>query len=325
MSAHVAGSRVLVTGAGGFIGTHLCARLGEQGREVHAVSRQEREPQALKEKGPQDGTVQWRRADLTDAAAVRSTLAAIKPDLIVHLASHVAGSRGLDLILPTFRANLLTTVNLLTAAAEVGCGRILLAGSMEEPGGDDPEAVPASPYAAAKWAARGYARMFHSLYQLPVVLLRIFMVYGPGQRDTTKLVPHVILSLLRGEGPRLGSGRREVDWIYVDDVIDALLAATRAPGIEGRTIDIGSGRLRSIRAVVEELVRLTGASVEPLFGAIPDRPREPERIADAAGTAAVLGWTSATSLEEGLERTVAWYRAHLPEAAALPGGRVLRR
>ncbi len=317
MSGRLAGAKALVTGASGFIGSHLCRRLGEEGSEVYALAREE--------PAPERAGVIWRRTDLTILEDVRGAFAEVRPDLVIHLAGLVTGSRDPTLVLPTVQSNLLTTVTLLSATAEAGCRRFLLAGSMEEPGPDEGEAVPVSPYAAAKWAAAGYARMFHALYRLPVVLLRIFMVYGPGQRDLTKLVPYVTLSLLRGEAPRLSSGRREVDWVYVGDVAEAMVVAARAPGIEGSTIDVGSGRPRSIRALVEELVRLTGATVEPLFGALPDRPREPERIADAARTAAALGWTAKTGLEEGLERTVAWYRAHLPEAATLPGGRLLRR
>jgi nucleoside-diphosphate-sugar epimerase len=150
--------------------------------------------------------------------------------------------------------------------------------------------------------------MFHALYQLPVVVLRVFMVYGPGQQDTSKLVPYVTLSLLRGEVPKLTSGHREVDWIYVDDVVEGLLAAAVASGIEGGTIDIGSGRLTTIRAVVEELVRLNGDRIQPVFGALADRPLEQVRVADIARSWSRMGWKPTISLQDGLERTVAWYR-----------------
>ena len=83
--------------------------------------------------------------------------------------------------------------------------------------------------------------MFHALYGLPVINLRTFMTYGPGQRDGSKLIPYVATALLRGESPRLSSGTREVDWIYVGDVVDAYLAAAVADGVEGTSIDIGSG------------------------------------------------------------------------------------
>ena len=152
----------------------------------------------------------------------------VRPDWIFHLASHVTGARDLAVVLPTFHGNLTTTVNLLTAATEVGCQRLVLVGSLEEPELGTAEAVPASPYAASKWAASGYARFFHANYETPVAVARLFMVYGPEQEDSRKLVPYVTLSFLRGEAPRLTSGARQIDWIYVDDAVAGLLAVARA-------------------------------------------------------------------------------------------------
>ena len=107
----------MVTGASGFIGSHLCRRLYDSGAEVHAISRAER---------PNDSSFHWWQGDLSETVRVRSLMAAIKPDLIFHLASHVVGARDSELVLPTFRSNLMSTVNLLAAAGEVGCRRIVL-------------------------------------------------------------------------------------------------------------------------------------------------------------------------------------------------------
>jgi UDP-glucose 4-epimerase len=146
--------------------------------------------------------------------------------------------------------------------------------------------------------------MCHALYGTPVVWLRPSMVYGPGQPDARKLVPYVTLSLLRGESPILASGRRPVDWVYIDDVVDALLAAAVAEGVEGRSFDVGSGELVSVRDVVELIARLVDAKASPRFGAIPDRPLEHVRAADVAAAAEALGWQPRIPLPEGLRRTV---------------------
>ena len=293
------GKKALVTGASGFIGSRLCERLLERRAEVHGVSR-----------SPQTSTVmRWSSTDVSDSEKMLALIRDAKPDFIFHLASHVSGSRGLDAVLPTFHTNLLSAVNVLLAAAEVGCSRVVLAGSLEEPGTEDRQPVPVSPYAAAKSAASAYGRMFESLYDVPVVTLRIFMVYGPGQRDETKLVPYVITSLLRGEAPALSSGTRPVDWIYVDDVVDALIASVTTEAVVGETVDVGSGVLTPIRSVVEGIVDLIGPSVEPRFGALPDRPNERVRVADVERTRALLDWTPRTPLEEGLSATVDWYAA----------------
>jgi nucleoside-diphosphate-sugar epimerase len=232
----------------------------------------------------------------------------VRPDVVFHLASHVSGDRGLDAVVRTMRDNLVTSVNLLTAAGESGGPRVVLAGSMEEPDRDDP--APSSPYAAAKTAVSAYARLFDQLYGLPVVNLRVFMVYGPGQRDGTKLVPYVINSLLRGEGPKLSSGGREVDWIYVDDVVAAFVAAADAEKAPGNTLDIGSGELVSIRSLVEQIVPLVSGDARPVFGALPDRPGERPRLANIAPSRETIGWEPSTPLDVGLARTVEWFRTH---------------
>ncbi len=303
MSNRLSGQSVVVTGGSGFLGAHLCRALGNLNCSVHSMSRH-----AGSAAG--SGVHPW-TVDLAETAAVRETLAAIRPDVIFHLASHVEGSRNLDRVNPTFRNNLASTVNLLTAAAETGCRRILLTGSLEEPDPQDGEPVPCSPYAAAKWAASSYGRMFHALYGLPVVLLRVFMVYGPGQSDLRKLVPYVILSLLKGEPPKLSSGQRLVDWIYVEDVVEGLLAAAQAPGVEGRTIDIGSGKLVTVREVASRLSDLIQPSVKPLFGALGDRPHERIRKADISRTKRTTGWAPRVRLDDGLKRTANWYENHL--------------
>lgn len=297
------GQRILLTGASGFIGSHLCLRLRQEGAEVHAVYRSRR-PTDLRDQ-------HWWQADLANLADVRKIIGKARPEVIFHLASHVKGAPDLEHVLPTFQSNLQSTVNLLTVAAESDCRRVVLTGSLAEPDVEHGETFPSAPYAAAKWASTGYARMFHALYHLPVVIARVFMVYGPGQMDLTKLIPYVILSLLRGESPRITSGDRLVDWIYVSDVVEGFLALAQQPGIEGLTIDLGSGALVSIRQIVQQVASIMGGTEEPEFGALPDRPMEPTRVAKTAETLARIGWKPQVCLHEGLRRTVDWYRAEL--------------
>jgi nucleoside-diphosphate-sugar epimerase len=290
--------RVLVTGATGFLGSHLCRRLGSQGAEVYGVSRRSQ---------AQEGDIQWLQGEMSDMPTARRILMETKPDVIFHLSGLASGLCDLKFVLPTLHSLFLSTVNVLTVAAEMGPVRVILAGSLTEPTPDADEPTPGSPYAAAKWASSAYGRMFSTIYDLPVVILRIFMTYGPGQ-DARKLIPHVILSLLRNKSPELSNGRWEADWVYIDDVIDGLVAAARSPNVTGRTIDLGCGRLVSVRAIIEQLVELTGARVAPAFGALPDRPLEQVRVADVERTERMLGWKAMVSLNEGLRRTVDAYR-----------------
>ena len=291
------GRRVLVTGASGFIGTRLTARLLEEGAEVHGISRSERATAGMR----------WITMDMTKAQGLAAVVADVSPDVVFHLASQVTGSRDVEAVLPTLNDNLVGAVNLLFAASTAGCPRVILTGSLEEPAGEEPEPDPVSPYAAAKFAASAYGRMFHRLYDLAVVNLRVFMVYGPGQRDERKLVPYVINSLLRNSPPRLSSGVREVDWVYVDDVVDAFLVAAVSDGAAGETLDVGSGALVSVRNLVEQIVRVMGPDVNPEFGALPDRTAERVRVADVGRTMQLTGWSPKTPLGEGLAKTIEWY------------------
>ena len=292
-------SRALVTGASGFIGAHLCRALVAGGVETHAVSRVRRD----------EPGVRWSRLDLTDAPAVDELVGRVRPDVVYHLAGYVTGSRDLEAVLPSVR-DVVAAVHVLVAAARAG-SRVVLAGSMEQPDVGAGERVPSSPYAAAKEAASSFGRMLAALHELPVVNLRVFMVYGPGQRDHTKLVPYVITSFLRGERPKLSSGARPVDWVYVDDVVEAFLAAGRAEGLAGETIDVGSGELVTIRSIVELIAETIGTELEPEFGALPDRALETVRVADVGQARARLGWEPRTALADGLVATVDAYRADL--------------
>ena len=253
-----------------------------------------------------DGRVRWWNAEVSDTDAVHRLVQSVQPDLIFNLAGETRAARTLDLVLPTFRTNLAGTVNLLAAAAEFGCHKIVLTGSLEEPS-DAWGEPPSSPYAASKLAGNAYGRMFHAIFEVPVVGLRVFMVYGPGQTELQKLVPHTILELLRGQAPKLSSGRREVDWVYVDDVVDAFIAAASVDAAVGHTLDIGSGELVSVRDVVERIARRVAPDRALRFGAVEDRPKEQVRAADTNAAEAILGWRPSTTLDVGLERTVAWY------------------
>ena len=294
------GQKILITGGTGFIGPHLCNALYMNGAELHIISRK-----AIQTTGP--NTRYW-QGDLSEMSTAQALLKTIRPDVIFHLAGYAVGSRDLEFVLPTFYSNIATTVNLLTVIAEVGCKRIVIAGSMEEPVSSAEEVIPSSPYAVSKWASSAYARMFNRLYKTPVVIARIFMTYGPGEPNPNKIVPYVINSLLLGEPPKISSGKREVDWIYIDDLVDGLICAAQAQNVEGQTVDLGSGKLISIRRVVESLVKLIDSNIQPLFGSMPDRPMEQVRVANLAATHARIGWKPKIPLKKGLKLTADWYR-----------------
>ena len=304
-SDYFSGKRVLVTGASGFIGSNLSKVLANNEVEVHGVYLNA--PESILN----NIKIHWWKCDLEDIGATRNLINNLKPDIIFHLAGWVMGSRSLEHVLPTFHSILASNVNILTVATEVGCQRVIITGSQEEPESGDPYVIPSSPYAAAKWGASAYARMFHALYNTPVVNACVFMVYGPGQRDHKKLIPYTILSHFQNSIPIFTSGSRQVDWIYVEDVVDGLLAAARVPNIEGQTIDIGSGETVLIKDIVYQLTTILKSKIQPEFSTVPDRPLEQTRIANISKTYSTIGWKPKTTLAQGLRQTAEWYKQNV--------------
>ncbi|MGR6912899.1 NAD-dependent epimerase/dehydratase family protein [[Actinomadura] parvosata] len=286
------GTRALVTGATGFIGARLARRLTELGAQVHAVSRRSPAGEC------------WHQADLSDAEATAALVERVRPEVVFHLASEVTGVREPQAVAPTLAANLGAAVNLMTAVTGTGVRSVVLAGSVEEP--RDGQA-PGSPYAAAKAAATGYARMFHALWQVPVSVLRVAMVYGPGEPNPRRLVPYVTASLLRGESPELTSGTRLVTWVYVEDVVDAFVRAGASGEAAGHVLDIGTPEPVSIRHTADLIADIVGGPARPVYGAVAARPLDRTQRSDIEPAARVLGWRPVTSLATGLTKTVEWH------------------
>jgi len=297
------GKRVLVTGATGFVGGHLCQALSLLGAEIIALSR-------CAQASSCEETC-WCQADLRDLEDVRALVRTQQPQLVFHVAGLVNTRQDRALLHPMIEHNVIGTVNLLLALTETGCERVVLLGSSEEPF-DVAHVAPNSPYAASKMASSMYGRMFHGLYDLPVVIARLFMSYGPGQ-SPEKLIPYTILSLLQGHSPRLSSGTRVCDMIFILDLIRGLLHAGLLPHIAGQTVDIGTGQQTSVREVVELLAEMIDSTAHPLFGEMPDRKYEFLQVAERPLQLATGPWAPRWSLREGLAETIAWYAAHQAE------------
>lgn len=295
----LAGRRVLVTGATGFLGYHLCEGLISLQAEVHGLAR-----------GASVGELPTGctplSLDLMDFDAVRAAADNLRPNIIYHLAGKVTADRDIGLVLPMLEGNLIPAAHMLLAATDVGCERFVCAGSSEE--SDPSQPVASSPYAGAKAATSAYVQMFHRLYALPIVLLRPFSVYGPRQ-DDAKLIPYAVRSLLRGESPRLTSGDQVRDFVYVKDVARGFVHAGVTDGVLGEAFDLGTGVGSRVRDVVTLLAEVVGVDIAPALGALPSRIAEEDQVADPARAKEFLGWEPRWTLREGLEETVNWYRA----------------
>jgi nucleoside-diphosphate-sugar epimerase len=294
------GRTYLITGASGFIGHALCKRLLESGAIVCGASRREFELESPN----------WahKSIDLTNAEDVERLLSSVRPDFVLHLASCVTGKREIEWIQRTLNGNLVSAVNVLVASQNCGVEKVVLAGSLEEPDRGDTQPVAASPYAASKWCASTYARMMHALYGTSTAIARIFMVFGPGQQDLTKLVPYVCTSAARGIAPELMSGGRPVDWIFIDDVVEGLIRLAHRGPDDGSYVDLGSGILTTTGTVAEKICAIAGDSISPIFGAVPERAMEQVRKAHLDETRKQLSWSPRIDLDSGLRQTFSWYR-----------------
>jgi UDP-glucose 4-epimerase len=165
-----------------------------------------------------------------------------------------------------------------------------------------------SPYAATKYAAECLCRVFHDGHGWPIVMVRPFNAYGPRQ-TVDRITPEVIIRALRGQELKMTQGRQTREFNYVEDIADGMVRAMLVPGVEGQLFNICCGEDVSIRNVTETILNLLGNPVKAEFGALPDRPTEIWTMrGDNTRARELLGWKPSTSLEEGLAKSIEWYR-----------------
>ncbi len=302
---------VLVTGATGFIGPHLVRRLAAAGARVACLILNEAKGCKL----PPDAI--GCAADLRDAAAVQTVVPAVRPALVFHLAAAGVTEFGVDPI-AAVQVNVTGTLNLLMALEDTGYRRFLFVGTSHEYGDnlppfhEDQPPAPADVYAASKSAAWLFCQMYHRTQGWPVVGVRPFGVYGPGQR-LPAFLPALILSALRGHDFPMTGGEQVRDLVYVEDVVKGMIRAAATPGVEGQVFNLCSGEGISLAELARRTVALMGDPIRVKLGALPYRPGEIWRmVGDNARARQALGWQPTVPLDEGLRRTIAWCAGHLP-------------
>lgn len=316
MNVAFVGTRVLVTGATGFIGSHLCAALVNTGATVIALRRPGSSPRWPM---PPDDRIEWVDADLRDRARLTEAVQAARPARVFHLAASTSIERGFPTADEMIATNLVGTVNLLRALDGTGYECFVQTGSAEEYGaGDAPfhESAPlrpVSPYSASKASATLFCEMYHRTLHCPIVILRPFLVYGPGQ-PANKLIPQAILAALADRDFPMTSGQQTREFTYIDDLIDGYLRASSTPGAIGQTINLGTGVACRVLDVVRLIIELTGSKMTPRVGALSSRPGEIWAYqCDNTKAQTLLGWSPKVSLSDGLQRTIAWYRLALEQ------------
>lgn len=302
--------KVLLTGAAGFIGSHVARHLLAGGDEVFAVVRPQSRPWRLADIQASLHLVEY---DLTDSNATEACVARVRPDLCIHLAWFVEPGRYLDSLenLRWVRAGL----NLASALATHGCRRLVGAGtcleyaSTDGPLSEDSPVRPGSLYAASKLGLGLMLEQLGAVTAMQTAWLRFFYLFGP-MEDERRLVPSVTRALLENREARVSSGIYVRDFLHVADVASAVCAVARSD-VRG-PINIGSGRPVTIHDVVATLGTILGRPERIVWGGRPDDALAPASLcADPRRLMDSTGWSPRFNLDAGLRDTVAWWRDRL--------------
>jgi len=312
--------KVLVTGGGGFIGSHVVERLLGDGHEVRALDnfttgRRENLDGVLEDVELVEGDIQsYERAH----TAVRGC------DVVLHQAALPSVPRSVLDPLTSNASNVIGTLNLLLASRDSGVQRVVLASSSSVYGANPAlpkheglQTRPISPYAVAKLAAEGYAQSFSEVYGLGTVVLRYFNVFGPRQDPRSEyaaVIPKFIISAFEGATPVVfGDGEQTRDFTYVDNVVQANLLAMDAPDAAGKVFNVAYGESVTLNRLVELVGEITGRELAVRHA--PPRPGDVVHSrADIGRARAELGYDPEVDFPEGLRRTIAWYAAALQPA-----------
>jgi NAD dependent epimerase/dehydratase len=312
---------VLVTGADGFIGSHLVERLVADGAKVRAFCLYNSFGSAgwLDDLDPATrAAIDIRLGDIRDARLVEAATEGV--EVVFHLAALIAIPYSYTAADSFVDTNVRGTLNALEAARRAGIARFIQTSTSEVYG--TPSTLPIteghpmqaqSPYAASKVAGDQLALAFHASHGVPAVVVRPFNTYGPRQSDRAVL-PTMLRQLLAGQREvRLGRLDPRRDLTFVADTADGFVRAALAKGIEGQTIQLGTGRSESIGELFAMACRLIGADATTVEDPSRLRPAASEVMvlqSDPARARELLGWEATTSLEAGLGQTIEWLRAH---------------
>lgn len=296
---------VLVTGGAGFLGARLVRRLAAGNRPVHLIVRPTTNLHRLTDFV---GAVHLHQCDLADEAQVQALVRRVEPRTVFHIAA--TGAYGADGVTQLFRDNVLATCHLLRATLPIRTCRFvhtassLETGPCDRPIKEDLPFAPIVPYGSNKAAATLLARLAAAHGQR-VVLLRPFAIYGPGE-PARRLIPTAIHAARTGSPLKLTSPGYTRDFVYVDDVVDAYLAAADADGVDGELINVATGRATTNEEVVRVIEQVAGQRIAIETGAYPPRVTDTSVwCADVAKAERLLGWKAKHDLKSGIAAILA--------------------
>jgi nucleoside-diphosphate-sugar epimerase len=306
-------SHYLVTGGAGFIGSHLATELVSRGHAVRVVDSLVTGRRGNLDHLPE---VEFMLGDLADPDVARTAVDGC--DYVLHQAAIPSVPRSVQDPITSNRANVDATLNVLVAARDAGVRRLVFAGSSSAYGNtptlpkhEDMPVNPLSPYALQKVVGEQYLKMFTTLYGLETVSIRYFNVFGPRQDPSSPysgVISVFATALLEHRPPTIyGDGEQTRDFTYVANVVDGVLRACEAPGASGEVINVATGGRISLNDLFFAMREIVGGDLVPSYVEV-RRGDVKDSQADIRKANALLGYTPVISFEEGLERTIAWYR-----------------
>jgi UDP-glucose 4-epimerase len=307
-------AKVLITGGAGFIGSHIAAALVQAGDEVRILDDFSTGFQSNVEAAGVDKVF---RASVVDLDRVREAVEGC--DYVFHEAALASVPRSVKDPLSSNAVNISGTLNVLVASRDAGVKRVIYAASSSAYG--DSEVLPKvetmrerpkSPYAVAKLAGEQYVSVFAQVYGMQTLAIRYFNVFGPRQDPDSPyaaVIPIFLDSLLKGEPPTIhGDGEQSRDFTYVENVVHANLLALRAPKLSGEVVNVALGDRVTLNELYARLAKLVGSGIEPVHG--PVRTGDVRHSqADISRARELLDYEAQVPFDEGLRRTVEWYRA----------------
>jgi UDP-glucose 4-epimerase len=299
---------VLVTGGTGFIGSHLVRRLVQEEAQVFLLSPDE----DFKNIVDIQDKITIHKGDLNSLEQLQVLVSKIQPIKIFHLGAYVNQERELDIAHRCFTINVLGTLNLLLALKNVPYDCFVNTGTCDEYGTNDVPFTedqlpnPVSPYSASKVASTYLCNMMVTSFDAPIVTVRPFLTYGPGQR-TANLIPSLIINALSNKPFSMTKGEQAREFNYVGDIVDGYIKASITPQALGQTINLGSGEEHYIKDVVRMICDIVNPLL-PIDYSLPYRPGETMHFySDNSKAQSLLGWKPTTPLREGLQHTIDWY------------------
>lgn len=297
------GTSVLVTGAGGFLGSHLARELAARGARVHGLVRPGRDYPRLA-----GADVLLLQAELGDREGVLKALRTARPQLVFHLAACTDRQRSLRSLDKLAASNIDGTLNVLRAAAACGVENLVYTGTADEygrghaPFSEAQQADPLTPYAASKATGTLWCQTMFRSVGLSCICARLFMVYGPGQ-PADFFLPQLLASVSSGETLKMTKGEQTRDFTWVGDNVEALLRLGLRPDLGGEVFNVCSGVETTLKGVIETLGEVLGRPVPVELGAIPYREGELFRSwGSPAKLLGEVGYRPSTTLRDGLER-----------------------